>query len=137
MRRKILVMFETKPLPQSRDAIAPDGSNVRLLSGLERGSMAHFQLAPEETSTAVTHRTVDEIWYFLTGRGQLWRQQESRIEIVEVRAGVSLTIPVGTRFQFRSFGDEPLTAIGVTMPPWPGEGEAVIVAGPWQPTVPR
>jgi mannose-6-phosphate isomerase-like protein (cupin superfamily) len=50
---------------------------------------------------------------------------------------VSLTIPIGTHFQFRSIGDEPLAAIGVTMPPWPGEGEAVVVTGPRQPTVPR
>ena len=49
--------------------------------------------------------------------------------------GVSLTIPVGTRFQFRSFGPEPLAAVAVTMPPWPGEGEAMIVTGPWEPTV--
>jgi mannose-6-phosphate isomerase-like protein (cupin superfamily) len=24
--------------------------------------------------------------------------------------------------------------VAVTMPPWPGEGEAVFVPGPWQPT---
>ena len=67
----------------------------------------------------------------------MWRQQDGRSEIVDVHKSVSLTIPVGTHFQFRSIGDEPLAAIGVTMPPWPGEGEAVVVTGPWQPTVPR
>jgi mannose-6-phosphate isomerase-like protein (cupin superfamily) len=67
----------------------------------------------------------------------MWRQQDSHTEITDVRPGISLTIPVGTRFQLRSFGDEALAAIGVTMPSWPGEGEAVVVAGPWQPTVPR
>jgi mannose-6-phosphate isomerase-like protein (cupin superfamily) len=49
--------------------------------------------------------------------------------------GVCLTIPLGTRFQFRSVGDSALSAIGVTMPPWPGDGEAVEVRGPWQPAV--
>jgi mannose-6-phosphate isomerase-like protein (cupin superfamily) len=34
------------------------------------------------------------------------------------------TIPPGTHFQFRSFGDEALAAIGVTIPPWPSEGDA-------------
>jgi mannose-6-phosphate isomerase-like protein (cupin superfamily) len=52
------------------------------------------------------------------------------MKIVDVGARVCITIPVGTEFQFRSFGYEPLTAIGVTIPPWPGEGEATIVAGP-------
>jgi mannose-6-phosphate isomerase-like protein (cupin superfamily) len=57
--------------------------------------------------------------------------------VVAVEAGVCLTIPVGTHFQFRSFGSEPLAAIGITMPPWPGDGEARVVAGRWEATVPR
>ena len=130
-------MLETKCLPNTRDAVAPDGSDVRLLVGLKRGGMAHFALAPGETSTAVTHRTVEEIWFFLSGNGQMWRQLGEENEIVDVRAGVCLAIPLGTHFQFRSVGVEPLVAIGVTMPPWPGEGEAVVVTGPWRPTVPR
>ena len=52
-----------------------------------------------------------------------------------VEAGVCLTIPHGTHFQFRSLGDEPLAAVGVTMPPWPGEGESYQVEGKWTPTV--
>jgi mannose-6-phosphate isomerase-like protein (cupin superfamily) len=108
---------------------------VRVLLSLRGGSMAHFALAPGQTSRAVTHRTVEEIWFFLSGRGEMWRKQGEHEEIVPVEPGVCLTIPLGTRFQFRSFGDEPLTAVAVTMPPWPGEGEAVIVEGPWLPTV--
>jgi len=132
-----MTAFTTKHLPMARDAVAPDGSDVRLLLGLKGGGMAHFELAPGETATAVTHRTIEEIWFFLSGRGEMWRQQGDQGETVDVHAGVSLTIPLGTSFQFRSVGDEPLAAIGVTMPPWPGEGEAVVVTGPWQPTVPR
>ena len=129
--------METKTIPDTRDAVAPDGSDVRLLLGLQGGGMAHFALAPGETSTAVTHRTVEEIWFFVSGTGQMWRQLGRDSVTVDVRAGVCLSIPLGTHFQFRSFGDEPLAAIGVTMPPWPGEGEAVTVTGPWLPTVPR
>ena len=46
----------------------------------------------------------------------------------------SLDIPVGTRFQFRCDGDEPLEAVGVTIPPWPGPDEAFEVKGKWHPT---
>jgi mannose-6-phosphate isomerase-like protein (cupin superfamily) len=46
---------------------------------------------------------------------------------------VSITIPTGAKFQFRNDGDEPLEAIGVTMPPWPGADEAIEVEGVWQP----
>ena len=98
--------------------------------------MAHFELAPGQTSTAVTHRTVEEIWVFVSGRGEMWRRQGEREEIVPVERDVCLTIPLGTHFQFRSFGHEALGAVAVTMPPWPGEGEAVVVQGKWQPTVP-
>ena len=128
--------FSTKNLPSQRDTVAPDGSDVRLLLGLKKGSMIHFELAPNRTSKAVTHRTVDEIWYFVAGRGQVWRKQNGHAAVVDVYPGVSLTIPLGTQFQFRSFGYEPLAAIAVTMPPWPGEGEGIIVKGEWEPSQP-
>jgi mannose-6-phosphate isomerase-like protein (cupin superfamily) len=79
---------------------------------------------------------VDEIWYVLAGRGEMWRRGEGQEEIVPLGPGVCLTIPVGTRFQFRALGGAPLAAFGVTMPPWPDEGDAVPVEGPWRPTVP-
>ncbi len=128
--------FETRRLPARPDAVAPDGSDVRILAGLAGGGMAHFELAPGETSTAVTHRTVEEIWLFLSGRGEMWRRQGGREEVVAVEAGACLTIPLGTEFQFRAFAGVPLAAVAVTMPPWPGEGEAVQVPGRWEPTVP-
>lgn len=124
-------LFATKTLPIMPDVVAPDGSDVRILLGLSGGGMAHFELAPGQTSTAVTHRTVEEIWFFLGGHGEMWRKQGDQEEIVSVEAGVCLTIPLGTHFQFRSFGPDPLAAIGVTMPPWPGDDEAVVVEGKW------
>jgi mannose-6-phosphate isomerase-like protein (cupin superfamily) len=123
--------FDTKRLSVAPDAVAPDGSDVRILLGLDRGGMAHFELGPGQTSAAVAHRTVEEIWYVLRGRGQMWRRQGGREEIVPMEPGVCLSIPVGTQFQFRSFGYEGLAAIGITMPPWPGSAEAYEVDGTW------
>jgi mannose-6-phosphate isomerase-like protein (cupin superfamily) len=65
----------------------------------------------------------------------MWRKLGEHEEIVELTPGLSLTIPTGTRFQFRCDGPEPLTVLGATMPPWPGESEAFFVDGTWQPTV--
>jgi mannose-6-phosphate isomerase-like protein (cupin superfamily) len=127
--------FETMHLPERPDAMAPDGSDVRILLRTERGSMAHFELAPGCISKAAVHRTVDEIWYFLSGKGQMWREQHGTVLVTDVSSGVCITIPCGTQFQFRASGDEPLCIVGVTMPPWPGGGEAAIVPGAWQPTV--
>ena len=127
--------FMTKRLPVAPDATAPDGSDVRILLRLDGGNMAHFELAPGQTSVAVAHHTVEEIWYFLSGRGEMWRKLGDQEEVVPVDPGVCITIPVGTHFQFCSFGYEPLAALGVAMPPWPGEGEAYKVEGKWTPTV--
>ncbi|HEU5296328.1 MAG TPA: cupin domain-containing protein [Burkholderiaceae bacterium] len=124
--------FATRRLPAALDAVAPDQSDVRVLLQLRAGGMAHFELAAGKTSRAVAHRTVEEIWYFVSGHGEMWRKQGEREEVVTVERGVCLTIPLGTHFQFRSFGDEPLAAVGVTMPPWPGEGEAFEVRGKWE-----
>jgi mannose-6-phosphate isomerase-like protein (cupin superfamily) len=126
--------FSTKRLPVDRDAVAPDKSDVRILLQLSGGSMAHFELAPGRISKAVVHRTVEEIWFVLSGRGEMWRRQGNREEVVPVDAGVCLTIPLGTQFQFRSLGCAPLAAVGVTMPPWPGDGEACEALGRWDPT---
>ena len=127
--------FETMKLPDRPDVAAPDGSDVRILPGLAGGGMAHFELPPGKTTLAVAHRTVEEIWYILSGRGEMWRKQGDREEIVALEPGVSLTIPLGTAFQFRCPGDEPLQAVAVTMPPWPGPDEAVPADGPWKATV--
>lgn len=127
--------FETKEVPKNRDAVAPDGSDVRILLGLKGGGMAHFSLRPGETSRAVKHRTVEEIWFFVSGQGEMWRKQTDQEQIVEVFPGMCLTIPLGTSFQFRCTGKDPLEAIGITMPPWPGEEEAALLEGPWRPTV--
>lgn len=126
--------FATKVLPAEPDVTAPDGAGVKLLLDLEGGSMAHFELQPDQTTTAVAHRTVEEIWYVVAGQGEMWRKQAQREEIVSLAPGVCLTIPVGAHFQFRSTGRKPLAAIAVTMPPWPGEQEAYVVEGKWQPT---
>lgn len=121
--------FETRRLPSDPDAIAPDGSEVRILLKMNMGSMAHFSLAAGETSIPVAHRTIEEIWYFLAGRGEMWRKLGDQEEVVKVEPGACITIPVGTHFQFRTLGDEPVEAVGISMPPWPGEGEAYTVEG--------
>ena len=128
--------FITKVLGSKPDAIALDGSEVRLLPRTTLGSMAHFALGPRHVSKAVAHKTIEEIWYFICGRGEMWRRiGNGEGEVVDVFPGVSITVPTGTQFQFRNDGDEALEAIGVTMPPWPGADEAFQVKGIWKSTV--
>jgi len=126
--------FETRRSAAAPDAIASDGSEVRVLCRSARGSMAVFALPAHRVAKAVAHRSVDELWYVAAGRGRIWRRLGSHEEIVELVPGISLSIPVGTHFQFRCDGPETLTVIGTTMPPWPGDEEAYAVDGPRQPT---
>jgi mannose-6-phosphate isomerase-like protein (cupin superfamily) len=127
--------FTTACLSREPDATAPDGADVRVLLRLAGGSMAHFELAAGKISRAVTHRTVEEIWFVVGGRGEMWRKQDGREEIVAMEPGVCLTIPRGTHFQYRASADASIAAIAITMPPWPGESEAMLVSGCWEPSV--
>jgi mannose-6-phosphate isomerase-like protein (cupin superfamily) len=122
----------TRALGAEADVIAPDGCEVRILAVTPRGSMAHFTLRPGQTTRAVAHRTVEEVWYVLGGHGRMWRRLGERSEIVEVAAGISIALPTGTWFQLRNDGQDPLVAVAVTMPPWPGEDEAYFVDGAWE-----
>jgi mannose-6-phosphate isomerase-like protein (cupin superfamily) len=54
------------------------------------------------TPDAAAHRSVEEIWYVLQVRGQMWRRQAGRQETVPVDAGTCVSIPAGTHFQFRA-----------------------------------
>ena len=124
--------FVTLSLPAEPTVTAPDGSDVRVLVQLPRGSMAHFELAAGRSSAAITHRTVEELWFVLGGSAEMWRAGSDGEAITRLDAGTSLSIPVGTRFQFLSLGPEPFSVVSVTMPPWPGADEALFVTGPWQ-----
>ena len=86
-------------------------------------------LRPGGVSRPVKHRTVEEIWYFLGGEGEVWlrRPDEASGQTVSVTTGASVVIPTGWAFQFRSTGSQPLRFLCFTTPPWPGDDEAVDV----------
>jgi mannose-6-phosphate isomerase-like protein (cupin superfamily) len=123
--------FATVQLPVACDVLAPDGSEIRILAGTERGSTAHGLLPPGGVSRAIRHRTVEEVWYVLSGQAEIWRRLGDDEQLISAPAGTSLTIPAGAAFQFRTLGDEPFQFIMLTMPPWPGEEEAEFVDGVW------
>lgn len=125
--------FATRQLPEAPDTIAPDGSEIRLLPQVAGGSMVHARLRPGSCSRAVSHRSVEELWLVLAGEGELWRRRGGQEDVTALRPGVAVSIPLGTAFQFRCTGAEPLEIVIVTMPPWPGPDEAVRVADHWPP----
>jgi mannose-6-phosphate isomerase-like protein (cupin superfamily) len=131
MDRRTAMTFQTRMLSERVDEIAPDGSEVRHLCRTANASLVHVTLAPGQVSRAVAHRSVEELWYFVSGRGELWRSLAGREERIDVSAGMSVSLPADTAFQFRASGAEPLAAVCVTIPPWPGDAEAQPAAGLW------
>jgi mannose-6-phosphate isomerase-like protein (cupin superfamily) len=128
------VAWQTARVSPEYDILAPDGSEIRLLVSAHGGSMVHCVLRPGQVTRAVRHRTVEEMWFCMSGNGQFWRRLADAEEVVELEMGVALSIPVGVEFQFRAAGAEPLALVITTMPPWPGPHEADFVHGRWEPT---
>lgn len=129
--------FESNRVKADCDLLAPDGSEIRLLHSLSGMSVVHCALPAGAVSTPVRHRTVEEVWFFLAGEGQVWRKQGEREQVLDARPGLSVTIPLGTSFQFRNTGDVPLEFLIATTPPWPGEDEAVVLEVESRLTKPR
>jgi len=98
-----------------------------------RASLVEVVLRPGGVSRPVRHRTVEEVWYFLDGRGEVWVEGET----TRVTEGSTVVMPTESPFQFRTLGDEALRFLCFTSPPWPGDGEAVPVeeGGLGEPTV--
>ena len=124
------------------DTIAPDGSEIRLLAvgeqGATRASLCEVRLAPGGVSRPIAHRSVEEIWYVLQGRGKVWRSPpDTRLTPIDLTPGDSVVIPRGWHFQFSADADGELRILCYTSPPWPGPDEAVPVGSGalGQPTV--
>ncbi len=104
--------------------------NPRAVAGDRRQSGA-LHAPPNQATKAVTHRTVEEVWYVLHGSGQVWRKLDTAELVIDAVPGTCLTIPHGTHFQFRNPGAEPFVVLIATAPPWPGADEAVPVPDHW------
>jgi mannose-6-phosphate isomerase-like protein (cupin superfamily) len=115
---------------------SPLGAHIRHLLDGPHGNLIHSTVPPGMVGRACHFRTVDEYWFVLSGEGEIWRRAGDGVETVtRLVSGVCVDIPLGTAFQYRCVGNVPLVFACVAMPPWPGDGEAVIVDGPWVPSV--
>jgi len=118
-------------LSAAHDGLAPDRSEIRLAGHVAGASLVECTLPAGGVSAAVRHRTVEEVWLVVGGQCEVWRRRGAEQTTVPVGPGSWLTIPVGTHFQFRATGREPLRIVIATAPPWPGPEEAVRVEDHW------
>jgi mannose-6-phosphate isomerase-like protein (cupin superfamily) len=127
--------FETVQMPVPSEP-APDGSRIYPLVRTEQASVGIIELRPDQITAPVYHLTIEEVWYVLEGKGQLWRKLGTAEETVDLTTGTCVTIPNEAAFQFRSDGEQPLRMLMLTIPPWPGPEEAVAAGGAWTPGIP-
>ena len=95
-----------------------------------------LHLPAGQINRATVHASVSEFRHVLSGEGQIWRRDGTGEDTTVLSAGVSIDIPVGTAFQYRCTGADPLEFLCISMPRWPGEGEATVIDGPWVPNAP-
>jgi mannose-6-phosphate isomerase-like protein (cupin superfamily) len=122
-------------LPVLPDAKSPAGADIRFIMDGPTGNMIHSTVPPGQINRATIHATVSEFWYVLEGSGEIWRKDAEEERVTALLSGVSIDIPVGTAFQYRNIGTEPLKFICISMPPWPGDHEARHLTGAWQPSI--
>lgn len=122
-------------LPSEADAKSPAGADIRFIMDGPTGNMIHSTVPAGQINRATIHATVSEFWHVLHGEGEIWRRDADEERITRLAPGVSIDIPVGTAFQYRNTGDQALTFLCVSMPPWPGDHEASHLEGAWEPTV--
>ncbi len=122
-------------IPEDYQHTSPAGAEVRLLMNNHLGGIAHCTLRAGKITRAVQHKTVSEFWHVLSGKGAIWRKMNGHEEITSLETGVTIDIPVGAQFQYRSETTTDLVFLCVTMPPWSGADEAKIIdQGAWTPT---
>lgn len=126
--------MKTIRIPKDYQHTSPAGAEVRVLMGNPHGGIAHCTLKDQKISKAVRHKTVSEFWHILSGKGAIWRRNHTGESITPLEEGVTIDIPLGSDFQYRS-DEGDLVFICVTMPPWPGSDEVNYVeGGAWEPT---
>ena len=96
----------------------------------------HWLAADEIYDAVYTRSTIEGDGSFDSAR-QIWRRDGTGVETTVLGRGVSIDIPVGTAFQYRCTGVDPLQFLCITMPRWPGDKEATVIEGPWKPTAPE
>lgn len=127
-------------MERAPDAIAPDGSEIRFLvppsagarerrsppdRAAQTASLVEVRLPAGERSRPVRHRTVEEIWYVLSGGGELWRRAPDGEEQRDpLEPGGVAVIPTGWAFSFSASKAADLVFLCHTSPPWPGPEEA-------------
>lgn len=125
--------FETTDLASITSFLSDDGSEIRSLPTVNGVETVHCRLPQGGIIQASRHKTVAQLWYVLSGNGDLWLQtHDGKESVVLLKSGVSVTVPLGYKFQFRNTGMQNLDILIVNTTKWSGPGELIPVKNHWE-----
>ncbi|MCC7084748.1 MAG: cupin domain-containing protein [Pirellulales bacterium] len=115
-------------LQQTTPFITKDGSEIRELlahrnSCIRQQSLAEARLPPGAATTAHYHRKTEEIYYILSGGGQMTIGDEVR----QVGPMDAIAIPPGQVHQILNTGDVPLVFLCCCAPPYEHHDTVLVV----------
>ena len=125
--------FETTDLASMASFLSDDGSEIRSLPTVNGVETVHCRLPQGGVIHASRHKTVAQLWYVLSGNGDLWLEgSDGKESIISLKNGVSVTVPLGYKFQFRNTGTQNLDILIVNTTKWSGPGELIPVKNRWR-----
>ena len=101
INREAVTSFITKDTSLIREIMRPNNSQI------ERQSLAEATVRPGAATMAHSHPNTEEIYYILSGYGEMAVESERR----NVGPGDAIGIPAGHRHQIRNVGDEDLVLL--------------------------
>ncbi len=116
MNRSDAPAFITKDGSEIREIMAPANSAVGRLS------LAEAIVFPGEKTRKHYHISVEEIYYFLSGKGLMWQAGEE----VEVSAGDAVANPPGTPHFITNIGEKPLVFLCICSPHYTHEDTVLL-----------
>jgi mannose-6-phosphate isomerase-like protein (cupin superfamily) len=114
-------------LEQREPFITADRSSIRELVGLPSGnateqSVAEATVPPGGETVEHYHRTTEEVYLFLSGKGRMRLGDEE----AEVRAGDTVVIPPGAKHKLWNTSPEPLVLLCCCAPPYRDEDTVLL-----------
>jgi mannose-6-phosphate isomerase-like protein (cupin superfamily) len=107
--------FITKDSSEIREILAPRNSSIK------RQSLAEARLLPGRSTAEHYHIQTEEIYYILSGRGQIIVDREKR----DVKKHDGIAIPPGVKHKITNTGTEDLIFLCCCVPAYEGEDTVI------------
>lgn len=121
-------------LSAAPNSVSPDGgAEIRHILTSPGGDLTHAVCLAGSTSGTHHLPELDEGYFVLSGRGEIWRAVNGRDAVTALRPGRWVSMPAGMRFQYRANVGSSLVFLVVVLPSWHEDLFHVVAGGRWSP----